>query len=80
MVSPDDRPTAPGSPMREDSADGPLSPQDTGADREAPESVEDEHGDTLDLDEEESCPVAEPEEGPLQRENAETSLDQPSEG
>lgn len=67
----------PGGPQRQDStgAGGQgLAGQDTGADREAPDSHEDEHGGTLP----ESSPPSAGESHDRQEENAETSLDQPS--
>ena len=80
----DDAPSPPGGPLRQDSAgkgaDGGLDPHDTGVDHESEASLEDEHGGTIPLDEEESHPEHTDDETPVQRENAESSQDQPSEG
>jgi hypothetical protein len=80
MSSSTDAPTPPGGPQRGDEAGSGLDSHDVGVDEESSRSQEDEHGGTIPLGEEESHPAAEPEEDARQRENAETSQDQPSEG
>lgn len=71
-----DAPTPPGGPQRQDRAGEGLTGDDTGT---APPSQE-QHGGTIAVEDEQPRPTPEPEETPLQEENAETSLDQPSEG
>ena len=73
-------PTPPGGPQRQDAAGDGLDHHDTGVDRESRASREDDHGGTIPLEEEESRPRPDQEEDEVQAENAETSLDQPSEG
>ncbi|MBV9832286.1 MAG: hypothetical protein JOZ82_11895 [Marmoricola sp.] len=80
MTASPDSPPPPGGPQRGDSAGPGLDSQDVGVDEESPESREHEHGGTIPLEDEESHPEPEPEESSVQRENAETSEDQPSEG
>ena len=76
----DDSPTPPGGSQRQDAPGPGLTPGDEGVDREAADSVEDAHGGTIDVADEQPRPEPEPEEDAVQEENAETSLDQPSEG
>jgi hypothetical protein len=77
MSQSNDSPQPPGSPMRRDEAGEGLESGDLGVDRESPASDEDEHGGTIDEERHSSPPT---EESAVERENAETSLDQPSEG
>lgn len=76
--------TAPGGPQRQDAPDSGLGGQDTGVDRESADSQEDEHGSTIPVDEEQSHPEPDQEDDTqadsAQEENAESSLDQPSNG
>ena len=72
-----DTPTPPGGPQRQDASGG-AQAGDTGAGREAPDSVEDQHGGTLDVDDEQPDPDTTSEETAEQRENAEASTEQPS--
>ncbi len=76
----DEAPTPPGGPLRQDASGEGLEHDDVGVDRESEASDEDRHGGTIPLEEEESHPEHADEESPVQRENAETSQDQPSEG
>ena len=80
MSSSNDLTTPPGGPQRQDSAGEGLDHHDTGVDSESKASVEDEHGGTIPLEEEESRPTPASEEDALERENAESSEEQPSEG
>jgi hypothetical protein len=72
--------TPPGGPQRQDAAGEGLDHHDTGVDDESPGSLEDEHGGTIPIEDEQSRAEPEGEEDDTQVENAETSLDQPSEG
>jgi hypothetical protein len=78
MGSSTDSPTPPGGPLRQDSAGEGLDHHDTGVDAESEASHEDEHGGTIPIEDEESHPTPTPEEDDLERENAETSEEQPS--
>lgn len=72
-----DAPTPPGGPQRQDAAGGGLVEGDKGVGRTAPDSVEDQHGGTIDLEDEQPDPA--PTDGDARQEhNAETSFDQPS--
>lgn len=73
-----DAPTPPGGPQRQDSSGSGLAARDTGTGRPADDSVEDEHGATIPVDEEQPDPHHGSEETPAQRENAEASTQQPS--
>ncbi len=73
-------PTPPGGPQRQDAAGAGLDHHDTGVDHESRASHEDEHGGTIPLEDEQSRPEPDEEQDGEQAENAETSLDQPSEG
>ena len=72
--------TPPGGPQRQDAPGDGLDHHDTGVDHESPASHEDEHGGTIPIEDEQSRPEPDREEDEVQEENAETSLDQPSEG
>jgi len=78
-----DAATPPGGPQRQDGLSGGVN---GGHDDEASASdTNDKHasesgGHTIPLEDEQSHPDPEPEEDDVQEENAETSLDQPSEG
>jgi hypothetical protein len=74
------QPTPPGGPLRQDAAADGLDHHDTGVDHESKASREDEHDGTIPIEDEESHPAPDQEEDEEQAENAETSLDQPSEG
>jgi hypothetical protein len=76
----DPEPTPPGGPQRQDASGSGLDHHDIGVDHESPASREDEHGGTIPIEEEQSRPDPGSEEDERQAENAETSLDQPSEG
>jgi hypothetical protein len=73
-------PTPPGGPLRQDASGEGLDHHDTGVDRESRASHEDEHDGTIAIEDEQSRPEPEREEDEEEAENAETSLDQPSEG
>jgi hypothetical protein len=75
-----EKPSPPGSPMRQDEADVDRSgghDDDASTSRAADESAEEAGGHTIPLDEEQPDPSDEGEDE-LQEENAGTSLDQPS--
>lgn len=72
-----DAPTPPGGPQRQDAGPG-AAPGDTGVGRTAEDSVEDQHGGTIDLEDEQPHPDPGSEETAEQRENAESSTEQPS--
>ena len=74
------QPTPPGGPQRQDAAGGGLDHHDTGVDHESRASREDDHGGTIPIEDEQSRPEPDQEEDEVEVENAETSLDQPSEG
>ena len=80
MSASPDAPPPPGGPQRDDTADTGLHSQDVGVDEKSSQSQEDEHGGTIPIGDEESHPDPGREESSLQRENAETSAQQPSEG
>lgn len=80
MTSSNDLTTPPGGPQRQDAAGEGLDRHDTGVDDEARGSDEDKHGGTIPIEDEQSHPTPESEEDAAERENAETSEDQPSEG
>lgn len=84
MSSSNDLTTPPGGPQRQDApgeGDGEgLDHHDTGVDSESKASKEDEHGGTIPIEEEQSHPSPGSEEDALERENAETSEEQPSNG
>ncbi len=78
-----DAPTPPGGPQRQDAAGPGLVGDDEGVGAKAADSVEDEHAGTMPIDQEQaggSSDDQEPtgREAAQQEENAETSLDQPS--
>lgn len=73
-----DAPTPPGGPQRQDAAGGGLAAGDLGAGEEAADSVEDAHGGTIPVDEEQPDPSHASEETAAQQENAEASTQQPS--
>lgn len=74
-----DAPTPPGGPQRQDAAGPGLVAGDKGLGETAADSVEDEHGGTIPIDQEQPGGSTDDEaEDSLQEENAETSLDQPS--
>lgn len=73
-----DAPTPPGGPQRQDTAGPGLVAQDEGVGETAADSVEDEHGGTIPIDQEQPGSNDDQAEDSLQEENAETSLDQPS--
>jgi hypothetical protein len=71
----------PGVPQHEDGAstqDGPGHDDDASGSPAADQSAEEAGGHTIDIDDEQPNPDGTAEEEPVQRENAETSLDQPS--
>lgn len=72
-----DAPTPPGGPQRQDASGG-VAAGDTGSGRTAADSVEDQHGGTIDLEDEQPDPDTGSEETAEQRENAEASTEQPS--
>jgi hypothetical protein len=80
MSSSNDLTTPPGGPQRQDAAGEGLDHHDTGVDGESKASNEDEHGGTIAMEDEQSHPSPTSEEDEVERENAETSEDQPSEG
>jgi hypothetical protein len=80
MTSSKDLTTPPGGPLRQDAPGEGLDHHDTGVDDEGGDSHEDEHGGTIPIEDEESHPTPDSEEDDVERENAETSEDQPSEG
>lgn len=80
MSSSKDLTTPPGGPQRQDSAGEGLDHHDTGVDEESTSSQEEQHGGTIPIEEEQPRPSPEAEEDTLERENAETSQEQPSEG
>jgi hypothetical protein len=80
MSSSEDLTTPPGGPQRQDAPGEGLDHHDTGVDSESKASDEDEHGGTIPIEDEESHPTPEREEDALERENAESSEEQPSEG
>jgi hypothetical protein len=69
-------PTPPGGPQRQDAPEGGI----PGGHDDDASAHEGEHGSTIPIEEEQSHPEPEDEETPAQQENAETSLDQPSDG
>ena len=74
-------PTPPGGPQRQDSAGSGLVEGDTGSGEQAADSVEDAHGGTIDVEDEQPdpSPASErSEETAEQRENTEASTEQPS--
>ena len=73
-----DAPTPPGGPLRQDAAGPGLDAQDKGVGETAADSVEDQHGGTIPIDQEQPGSADVQAEDSLQEENAETSLDQPS--
>jgi len=73
-----DAPTPPGGPQRQDASGTGLAPADTGAGEPAADSVEDQHGSTIPVEDEQPDPHHASEETPAQRENAEASTQQPS--
>ena len=74
-----DAPTPPGGPQRQDAAGPGLVAHDEGVGETAADSVEDEHGGTIPIDQEQPGGSTDDQaEDSLQEENAETSLDQPS--
>jgi hypothetical protein len=68
--------TPPGSPMRQDAPEGGI----PGGQEDDATRHEDAHGGTIPIEDEQPRPEPEDEESPVQQENAETSLDQPSNG
>ncbi len=80
----DEKPSPPGNPMRQDEASGGRPgghDDDASANPAANESAEEAGGHTIPIDEEQPDPKSEGHEedrDELQEENAETSLDQPS--
>ena len=80
MSSSKDLTTPPGGPQRQDAAGEGLDHHDTGVDTESEASDEDEHGGTIAIEDEQSHPSPETEEDTRERENAESSEEQPSEG
>lgn len=78
----EDKPSPPGSPMRQDEPSGgrPGGHDDAASASEAnDESAEEAGGHTIPIEDEQPDPATEPGEGhELQEENAETSEDQPS--
>ena len=75
-----DAPPPPGGPQRQDAAGPGLVAQDEGVGETAADSVEDEHAGTIPIDQEQSGSADDRagSEDSVQEENAETSLDQPS--
>lgn len=80
MTSSKDLTTPPGGPQRQDAAGEGLDRHDTGVDDTSQASSEHEHGGTIPLEDEHSHPTPTSEEDGVERENAESSEDQPSEG
>lgn len=70
--------TPPGVPAQEDPEQPGLAEGGGMADRPAPDSAEDAHAGTLDVDDEQPDPDASSEETAVQRENTEASTEQPS--
>jgi hypothetical protein len=77
-MSTSDAPQPPGSPLRQDAADGPIQPAPE--DTDSPEPAETEHGsdDGKDVPAVSHEPTQSDDAADVQEENAETSLDQPS--
>lgn len=70
--------TPPGVPEHEDRSQPGLANDEGRPDRPAPDSAEDEHAGTFDVDEEQPDPDTSSEETAVQRENTEASTEQPS--
>ena len=75
-----DAATPPGGPQRQDTGGPGLTGGDEGVGEEASDSVEDAHGATIPVEDEQPDPRTDSEEDAVQQENAETSQDQPSNG
>ena len=80
MSSSKDLTTPPGGPLRQDAPGEGLDHHDTGVDDDGRASIEDEHGGTIPIEDEESRPTPDSEEDDLERENAKPSEDQPPGG